>query len=101
LGHREKRRSSARAKLIAFLRRLVDRGDTLVVIEHHPSVIASADHVVELGPEGGEDGGRIVAEGTPREVARLKTATGRVLKVLFAAEEPAGRRHGGGETRRM
>ncbi|WNG59739.1 excinuclease ABC subunit A [Archangium gephyra] len=77
------------SKLISFLRRLVDRGDTLVVIEHHPSVIASADHVVELGPEGGEAGGSIVAEGTPQEVARLKTATGRVLKSLFAAEEPA------------
>ncbi|HYO59654.1 MAG TPA: excinuclease ABC subunit A, partial [Archangium sp.] len=77
------------SKLIAFLRRLVDRGDTLVVIEHHPSVIASADHVVELGPEGGEAGGSLVAEGTPREVARVKTATGRVLKSLFAAEEPA------------
>ncbi|HEX8440811.1 MAG TPA: excinuclease ABC subunit A, partial [Archangium sp.] len=77
------------SKLISFLRRLVDRGDTLVVIEHHPSVIASADHVVELGPEGGEAGGLIVAEGTPREVSRLKTATGRVLKALFTAEEPA------------
>jgi excinuclease ABC subunit A len=77
------------SKLITFLRRLVDRGDTLVVIEHHPSVIASADHVVELGPEGGEAGGLIVAEGTPREVSRLKTATGRVLKALFAAEDPA------------
>ncbi len=76
------------SKLIAFLRRLVDRGDTLVVIEHHPSVIASADHVVELGPEGGEAGGRVVAEGTPREVSRLKTATGRVLRSLFPDESP-------------
>ncbi|ATB31765.1 excinuclease ABC subunit UvrA [Melittangium boletus] len=77
------------SKLIAFLRRLVDRGDTLVVIEHHPSVIASADHVVELGPEGGEAGGLVVAEGTPREVSRLKTATGRVLRSLFSDEAPA------------
>jgi excinuclease ABC subunit A len=74
------------SRLISFLRRLVGRGDTLVVIEHHPSVIASADHVVELGPEGGEAGGTLVAEGTPREVARLKTATGRVLKALLAPE---------------
>ena len=44
---------------------VLDRGDTLVVIEHHPVVIAAADHVVELGPEGGEDGGRVVAEGRP------------------------------------
>jgi excinuclease ABC subunit A len=70
-------------RLIDVLFRLVDRGDTLVVIEHHPSVIASADHVVELGPEGGEEGGRVVAEGTPREVAKLSTATGKVLRSLF------------------
>ena len=70
-----------------FLGRLVDRGDTLVVIEHHPSVIAAADHVVELGPEGGEEGGLIVAQGTPRELSRVKTATGRVLKALFSQGE--------------
>ena len=70
-------------RLIDVLFRLVDRGDTLVVIEHHPSVIASADHVVELGPEGGDDGGRVVAEGPPREVAKQATATGRVLRQLF------------------
>jgi excinuclease ABC subunit A len=74
-------------RLITFLGRLVDRGDTLVVIEHHPSVIAAADHVVELGPEGGEAGGRIVGVGTPRELAKLKTPTGRVLKALFASGE--------------
>ena len=66
------------------LDRLVERGDTLVIIEHHPAVIATADHVVELGPEGGAGGGRIVAEGTPREVAARKTATGAVLRELFA-----------------
>jgi excinuclease ABC subunit A len=74
-------------RLITFLGKLVDRGDTLVVIEHHPSVIAAADHVVELGPEGGDAGGRIVAEGTPRAVSRAKTATGRVLKALFSEEQ--------------
>jgi excinuclease ABC subunit A len=72
------------AKLIGVLDRLVARGDTLVIIEHHPAVIASADHIIELGPEGGSAGGRIVAEGTPREMARKKTATGEVLKALFA-----------------
>jgi excinuclease ABC subunit A len=81
------------SRLIAFMQRLVDRGDTLVVIEHHPAVIAAADHVVELGPEGGDAGGLLVAEGTPREVARKKTATGRVLKSLFETEGAA-RRHG-------
>ena len=72
------------AKLIDVLDRLVERGDTLVVIEHHPAVIASADHVIELGPEGGEEGGRIVAEGSPRELAKAATATGKVLGKLLA-----------------
>ena len=72
------------ARLLAVLDRLVERGDTLVVIEHHPAVIASAYHLVELGPEGGAGGGRLVAEGSPREVARLETATGGVLRALFA-----------------
>jgi excinuclease ABC subunit A len=81
-------------RLIDVLYRLVDRGDTLVVIEHHPSVIASADHVVELGPEGGDDGGRVVAEGSPRDVAKHATATGKVLRSLFgkkSAPPPAPR----------
>ncbi len=71
-------------RLIDVLYRLVDRGDTLVVIEHHPSVIASAEHVIELGPEGGEEGGRIVAEGSPRDVAKQTTATGKVLSRLLS-----------------
>ncbi|MGO9764557.1 MAG: excinuclease ABC subunit UvrA [Myxococcaceae bacterium] len=70
-------------RLVQFLGRLVDRGDTLVVIEHHPAVIAAADYVVELGPEGGEAGGRIVAEGPPARVARRDTATGEVLRSLL------------------
>ena len=71
------------ARLIAVLDRLVDRGDTLIIVEHHPAVIAGADHVIELGPEGGAAGGRIVAEGTPIEVSRRKTATGEVLRRLL------------------
>jgi excinuclease ABC subunit A len=71
------------SKLMEVMARLVDRGDTLLVIEHHPWVIAAADHVVELGPEGGDDGGYIVAEGTPAEVAKLSTATGKVLRDLM------------------
>lgn len=69
-------------KLLDVMQRLVARGDTLVVIEHHPDVIASADHLVELGPEGGAAGGALIAAGTPAEVARLKTPTGRVLREL-------------------
>jgi excinuclease ABC subunit A len=72
-------------KLMSVLSRLVERGDTLVVIEHHPEVLAGADHLVELGPEAGERGGEIVAQGPPRMVARAKasTPTGRVLKEVF------------------
>ncbi|MFL5321388.1 MAG: excinuclease ABC subunit A, partial [Myxococcaceae bacterium] len=73
------------SKLISFMHRLVDRGDTLVVIEHHPAVMAAADWLVELGPEGGEQGGRIVAEGPPALVARKKTATAGVLRELMTA----------------
>jgi excinuclease ABC subunit A len=71
------------ARLIDVLDKLVARGDTLVVIEHHPAVIACADHVIELGPEGGKLGGKLVAEGPPKEVAKKKTATGAVLKELL------------------
>jgi excinuclease ABC subunit A len=66
-------------KLMRVLSLLVDRGDTLVVIEHHPWVIASADHVIELGPEGGAAGGRVVATCTPKRLAKKDTATGKVL----------------------
>lgn len=66
-------------RLVRVLQRLLERGDTVVVIEHHPWLIAGADHVVELGPEGGEGGGRIVAQGAARQVATKPTATGRVL----------------------
>jgi excinuclease ABC subunit A len=66
-------------RLLGVLERLVARGDTLVVIEHHPDVIACADWVVELGPEAGEDGGRVDFEGEPRKLLRARTATGKVL----------------------
>jgi excinuclease ABC subunit A len=80
------------ARLIGVLDRLVARGHTLVIIEHHPAVIAAADHVIELGPEGGKAGGRIVAEGSPEVLARRATATGRVLSTIIgrgAAETQA------------
>jgi excinuclease ABC subunit A len=67
------------------LDRLVARGDTLVIIEHHPAVIASADHVIELGPEGGKAGGMVVAQGTPQHIAEADTATGAVLRSLWAS----------------
>jgi excinuclease ABC subunit A len=64
-------------RLLGVLERLVARGDTLVIVEHHPDVIACADWVVELGPEAGEEGGQIVFEGEARKLTRAKTATGR------------------------
>jgi excinuclease ABC subunit A len=67
-------------RLLTVFERLVARGDTLVVIEHHPDVIACADWVVELGPEAGDDGGRVVFEGEPKKLARAPTATGRALR---------------------
>jgi len=67
-------------RLMKVLDRLVQRGDTLVVIEHHPEVIAGADWVVELGPGGGDAGGRVIAEGPPAKLLRAATPTARVLK---------------------
>ncbi|MBM4360517.1 MAG: excinuclease ABC subunit UvrA, partial [Deltaproteobacteria bacterium] len=71
------------ARLVRMLDALVRRGDSLVVIEHHPAMIAASDWVIELGPEGGEAGGQVVASGPPEEVLRLGTATGGVLQALL------------------
>ena len=69
------------AKLIEVLHRLVDAGNTVVVIEHNLDIVAEADYVIDLGPEGGDGGGRIVASGSPAQVARRtrRSHTGRVL----------------------
>ncbi|MCX6580436.1 MAG: excinuclease ABC subunit UvrA [Candidatus Aminicenantes bacterium] len=71
-------------KLIKVLNNLVDKGNTVVVIEHNPDVIKSADHIIDLGPEGGDDGGWVVAQGTPRQVAESRDSkTGAFLKQIF------------------
>ncbi len=67
--------------LVRVLHRLVDAGNTVIVIEHHLDVIKQADHIVDLGPGGGDRGGRVVAEGTPEEVARVEESlTGQYLR---------------------
>ena len=77
-------------KLLHVLSRLVDAGNTVVVIEHNLDVVKTADHVIDLGPEAGEAGGRIVAFGSPEEVARsAKSHTARYLRPLLAMDEPA------------
>ncbi len=77
-------------KLLDVLTKLVEQGNTIVVIEHNLDVIKSADYVIDLGPEGGAGGGRIVAAGTPEEVARTEgSATGKFLSdLLFGADQP-------------
>src|SRR5947207_8893169 len=71
-------------KLLHVLQRLVSLGNTVLVIEHNLDVIKSADHIIDLGPEGGEHGGRVVASGTPEEVARVRRShTGQVLRPLL------------------
>jgi excinuclease ABC subunit A len=57
-------------KLIDVLQQLVDAGNTVLVIEHNLDVIKTADHIIDLGPEGGDEGGYVVAQGTPEEVAQ-------------------------------
>ncbi len=71
-------------RLLEILHRLVDSGNTVIVIEHNLDVIRSADHVLDLGPEGGDEGGEIVAVGTPEEVARVEEShTGRFLREMM------------------
>ena len=83
------------AKLLEVLHELADAGNTVVVIEHNLEVIKTADWVIDMGPEGGDGGGRIVAEGTPEDVAKVKESyTGRYLRELL------GRRAGGAQENR-
>ena len=71
-------------RLLAVLQRLVFSGNSVIVIEHNLDVIKTADHIIDLGPDGGDDGGRIVAQGTPEQVARSpKSYTGKYLKRLL------------------
>ena len=70
-------------KLLKVLYRLVDRGNTVVIIEHHPDIIKVADWIIDLGPEGGDAGGEIVADGTPEQVAEVEESyTGQLLSLI-------------------
>ncbi|MBU1024007.1 excinuclease ABC subunit UvrA, partial [bacterium] len=74
-------------KLLGVLNRLIDRGNTVVIIEHNLDVLANADYIIDLGPEGGDAGGRLIASGTPRQIAKSKKSyTGQYLKELFSRE---------------
>jgi excinuclease ABC subunit A len=74
------------SKLLEVLHRLTDLGNSIIIIEHNMDVIRNADWIIDLGPEGGEDGGRIVAQGTPEQVARVKKSyTGQALAKLLAS----------------
>ena len=72
------------SRLLAILQKIVDNKDTVIVIEHNLDVIKVADHIIDLGPEGGDEGGRVVATGTPEEVAKVKESyTGQFLNKLL------------------
>ncbi len=75
-------------KLLAVLNRLVDAGHTVIVVEHNLDVIKTADWIIDLGPEGGEDGGYLVAEGRPEQVAQVEASyTGRYLRPLLPGQD--------------
>jgi len=77
-------------KLLEVLHELVDQGNSVIVIEHNLDVVKTADHIIDIGPEGGDGGGRIVATGTPEEVAEVaESHTGRYLKEMLASRKVA------------
>ncbi len=78
-------------KLVEILQSLVQRGNTVVVIEHNMDLIRTTDWIIELGPEGGEGGGRLLAEGPPEKIAKGKTATGKALRHHFELPQKTGK----------
>ncbi len=82
-------------KLIRVLHRLKEAGNTVIVIEHDLDLIAEADWVIDLGPEGGDGGGKVVAQGTPDKVARTRRAshTAKILRTFLKERSRMDRRH--------
>jgi excinuclease ABC subunit A len=77
-------------RLIDVLQRLVDSGNTVLIIEHNPDIIKVADYILDLGPDGGDRGGRLVAEGTPEEIINIEASyTGLYLKPILERERSA------------
>ena len=71
-------------RLLSILQQLVEGGNSMVIIEHNLDVIKTADHIIDMGPEGGNGGGRVIAEGTPEEVTKVEESfTGAYLKSLL------------------
>jgi excinuclease ABC subunit A len=73
--------------LIEILQKLVDKGNTVLVIEHNMDLIKSADYILDIGPEGGDGGGKLVAKGTPEEVANTDTHTGTYLRKVLRKDK--------------
>lgn len=70
--------------LLQVIQRLVDTGNTVIIIEHHMDVIKNADHIIDLGPGAGDEGGYVIASGTPEEIAKIeKSATGHYLREVL------------------
>ena len=71
-------------KLIKIINKLADAGNTILIIEHNLDLIKTVDHIIDLGPQGGDEGGMIIAEGTPEEIAKCKESyTGIYLKKML------------------
>ena len=71
-------------KLLEVLQRIVENGDTVIVIEHNLDVIKSADYIIDIGPEGGDEGGTIIASGTPEQIIKVENSyTGQYLKKVL------------------
>lgn len=76
------------SRLLKVLNRLVENGDTVVIIEHNLDVIKTRDHIIDLGPEGGDGGGTLVATGTPEEIANVESSyTGKYLKTVLERDK--------------